>query len=270
MPVPLLVPILGAMAGTIAGPALGLGAAAAAGGAAAGGIGGLLASAAPAALGAGIATLAAGGDPREALMNAALGGAGAAAMPAVTGALQGMAGAGAQKAAVEAVRTPVQAAASPTAASLTSAAPTASLRPMARPEGLASAAASPFSSFSAQDLLKLSQTLGGGGSQPQPRTQGPMSTPQVSQGRPVSGGQTPMVGGSPMMTPVTQQPSTPTAADYIGQQTPVSPPIGSMSMMPEEEQLAKAMPASLNVGLGALHPQQQNVMPNNAMLRGFA
>lgn len=263
MPVPLLVPILGAMAGTIAGPALGIGAAAAAGGAAAGGIGGLLASAAPAALGAGIATLAAGGDPREALMNAALGGAGSVAMPAVTGALQGLGGAGAQKAAVEAVRAPVQAA---------SAAPAASLRPVARPDALvsgASSAASPLANIKMQDVLRMSKMLGGS-QQGQPPQAGPMSTPQVSQGRPSTGGQTPMIGGSPMMTPVSQQPSTPTAMDYIGEQPPTFDEPGGMSMMPGQG-LGMATPASLNVGLGALRPRQRQrgMMPNDAMLRGF-
>lgn len=252
MPVPLLVPILGAMAGTIAGPALGLGAAAAAGGAAAGGIGSLLAGAAPAALGAGIATLAAGGDPREALMNAALGGAGSIAMPAVTGALQGLAGPAAQKTAVAAARTPVQAAVSPTAA-----APAASIRPMARPDGLGAAASStptgPFASMSGKDLMQMAKMMGVG--QQQPQRQGPMSTPQVSQGRPGGAGQSAMVGGSPMMTPVTQQPSAPTAMDYTGGQSLATPPTGSMSMMPD----------SLNVGLGMLRPQQQGFN----MARGF-
>lgn len=253
MPVPLLVPILGAMAGTIAGPALGLGAAAAAGGAAAGGIGSLLAGAAPAALGAGIATLAAGGDPREALMNAALGGAGSVALPGVTSALQGLGGAGAQQAAVEAVRTPVQAA---------SAAPAASLRPVARPDTLMAAAgpagATPTSAAGGpgfMDRLAQTQKIMGMVSPGEQQQAPPMPTPQITGGQPQAA-----AGGSPFGSILGAQPqTTPTAMDYTGGQSFAVPPTGSMSMMPD----------SLNVGLGQLRPREQAMGPGFNMARGF-
>lgn len=74
MPVPFLVPALGALIGTAAAPALGMSAALAAG------------------LGGGIATLAAGGDPKEALLAGATAGIGSALVPGITSGIQGMAG----------------------------------------------------------------------------------------------------------------------------------------------------------------------------------
>jgi type IV secretion system protein TrbL len=239
MPVPFLVPILGAMAGTIAGPALGIGAAAAAGGAAATGIGSLLAAAAPAALGSGIATLAAGGDPREALMNAALAGFGSAAMPGVTSALQGVGGAAAPQAA-------------------TSAAPAASLRPMMRPTNLTAAAqpaapaAAGGSSFM-DDLGKVKDVLNMLGSDEQ-QTPKPMPAPQIAGGQPTA-----VAGGSPFGNILGVQPQrTPTAEDYTGNLSFAPPPETDMSMMPE----------SLNTGIGLLRPRLQDTEQDFSMTRG--
>ena len=200
------------MAGTMAGPALGIGAAAAAGGAAAGGIGGLLAGAAPAALGAGIATLAAGGDPQEALMNAALGGAGSVAAPALTGALQGLGGAAAQKAAVQSVKGGAQAA--------TAAAPATSLRPMMRPDNLMAAAgpagATPTSAVGGpgfMDTLKQASQLSSLMPSGKQEQRAPMPAPQTT-----GGGGTPMQqSGGPFGSILGgQQAPTPTAASYTG------------------------------------------------------
>ena len=81
MPLPLLVPAIGALVGTAAAPALGMSAAVAAG------------------LGSGIASLAAGADPEEALFAGLTGGVGAGLMPGVTSGVQAMAGKGAAQAA---------------------------------------------------------------------------------------------------------------------------------------------------------------------------
>ena len=241
MPVPFLVPILGAMAGTIAGPALGIGAAAAAGGAAATGIGSLLATAAPAALGSGIATLAAGGDPREALMNAALAGFGSAAMPGVTGAVQGLGGAAAPQAATSAA---------------TSAAPAASLRPMMRPTDLTAAAqpAAPAAAGGSGFMDNLGKVKDVMGMMQSEQESAPMPAPQTTGGQPTA-----VAGGSPFGNILGVQPQrTPTAMDYAGYQSFAPPPTTNMSMMP----------ASLNTGLGTLRPQPQNVGQDFSLSRG--
>jgi len=93
MPLPLLVPAVGALLGTAAAPALGMSAAVAAG------------------LGSGIASLAAGADPEEALFAGLTGGIGAGLMPGVTSGIQGLAGKGAEAATAAATKAAGQGAA---------------------------------------------------------------------------------------------------------------------------------------------------------------
>lgn len=83
MPVPFLVPAIGALVGTAAAPAIGMSAALAAG------------------LGGGIATLAAGGSPKEALLAGATAGVGSALMPALTSGVAGAAAQGGKAAAAQ-------------------------------------------------------------------------------------------------------------------------------------------------------------------------
>lgn len=93
MPIPFLVPAIGALLGTAAAPALGMSAAVAAG------------------LGSGIASLAAGADPEEALFAGLTGGIGAGLMPGVTSGVQAMAGKGAEAATAAATQAAGQGAA---------------------------------------------------------------------------------------------------------------------------------------------------------------
>jgi len=132
-------------------------------------------------------------------------------MPAVTGALQGLGGATAQKAAIEGVKGGTQAAAS--------AAPAASLRPVARPDNLAAAAGNAAASGPGfmdqlQQASKLAKMASPGGQQQQQQQGMPMPAPQTTGG---GGTQQAMGGGGSFGNLLGQQPqATPTAADYIG------------------------------------------------------
>ena len=175
MPVPFLVPVIGALAGTAAAPALGMSAALAAG------------------LGGGIATLAAGGTPQEALMSGITGGIGGALVPGIAGAAgQGAAAAAGQGATQAATQGATNAAAKMTAGQIaqsTAAASGGAATNQLTQEAIKKVAAEGAKkSINPMTAMTAMSMMGGGQSQPQPAAAAPsMSLPM----RPGGGGAAP-------------------------------------------------------------------------------
>jgi len=226
--VPLLAPLLGSMAASLLPATFGTGIAAALGMSGAGA--GLIAAAAPKAIGAGIGTLLAGGDMGEAALNAVGFGAAGAAMGGGAG-----------------------------AATAGSAAPATSLRPMMRPAGLPTAAATPAvptaaantaAATAASPMKTAMDTLGMvnkvqgalGGNQAAPA----MAAPQPTQQGGTRASENPMLASVPGPAP--------------------APDIASMTV-PSVGGPA-AMPAS--VGIGTLPFRGQQPMSNDMMMAGMA
>lgn len=166
MPVPFLVPAIGALVGTAAAPALGMSAALAAG------------------LGGGIATLAAGGDVKEALLAGATAGVGSALMPALTSGVAGAAGQGAKAAAQGATQSAAQAA--PQMAKSTIAQNLAQQPTVANISGqVAEAAAGKGLQLNPEKAMEMGLRMAGGGQeqrQTAPASAAPMMAPSMSLG----------------------------------------------------------------------------------------
>jgi len=227
MPIPFLVPAIGALVGTAAAPAIGMSAALAAG------------------LGSGIATLAAGGDPKEALMSGITGGIGGALVPGIAGA--------AGKGAAAATQATGSAAAQATGSAAAQAAPQMAASEVAK-GAIASSTGEVGKQLSQQAIkeaakskinpmqaMQAMQAMGGGGQQPQPQQAPPSMNLPMNPGGEGGGGSAQAMERFSQLQPGDMPNLAPQAAD------PSIRPVGL-----EREQEMDRIPLRLNFANGGL------------------
>lgn len=224
MPIPFLVPAIGALVGTAAAPALGMSAALAAG------------------LGGGIATLAAGGSPQEALMSGITGGIGGALVPGIAGAAgKGAAAAAGQGAASAGGAAAVQAAPQMAANEIAKSAIASSGGNISNQLTQSAIKEAAKSKINPMQVMQAMQAVGGGGQQPQPQQAAAAMSLPMNPGGESGGGSAQAMERFSQLQPGDLPNLAPQAAD------PSIRPVGM-----EREQEMDRIPLRLNFANGGL------------------